>query len=584
MPGLQIHSMPISRASKLSAARIALGYAVIAFLWIAVTDVLSVRLKVHPVFLTLKGVLFILVTAFLLYFTIKRLVEAVQLSLRERDETASLYRTVVQASGEGICLLDVSGRISFLNRRLAAMLGRPAEELQGKRLDDFIDQPELLIHNRGPAQQSETHECGLRTGADSKVWVLMSFTPLFSADGARCGSLAVLLDMTERKRLEEELRHSQKLEALGSFAGGITHDFNNLLSIMTGYASLLEKRFPAGSEEWSAAREILSASERGSLLIRQLLSFSRKQTMVAEVIDVRQCVSRFGEVLPRLVGEDIAVTLQLEESTGSVRTGAGQIEQILMNLVANARDAMPRGGALTIATRTTYAGTTLAWAQAVKPGSYVAIQVSDTGTGIDPRLKARIFEPFFTTKPQGSGTGLGLSTVYGIAAQNGGFITCDSTVGVGTTFTVYLPFTEKSIPQDEPAAEAPRSVIGTETVLLVEDDPALRTLTKYILSSHGYLVIEAANGLEAVRLMEAGDTRFDLLLTDVVMPGMSGVELADKVSSAYPGTLIAFMSGHSEVANQENAFVIQKPVAPDALLLQLRTILDARRDGDHCAA
>jgi two-component system, cell cycle sensor histidine kinase and response regulator CckA len=576
------YKMSSSRSSKLSAARIALGYAVIASLWVIFTDVLVTHFKLHPAFAMVKGVAFVWVTAYLLYFTIRRLVEAVQRTSKERDETATLYRTVVEASGEGICLLDDSGRISFLNGRLAAMLGRAAEELRGQRLRDFIDEPELPLHS-GPAQRSETHECRLRTESDSKAWALISSTPLSSADRVHGGSLVVLLDVTERKRLGEELQHSQKLEALGSFAGGISHDFNNLLSIMTGYASLLEKRFSPGSQERNATREILSACERGSLLIRQLLAFSRKQGIVTEVVDVCGGVRRFGEVLPRIVGENIAVAIECDESTGAVRIGTGQIEQILMNLAANARDAMPHGGALTIATRTTDVGDGTAWAQGVKPGAYVAIQVSDTGTGIDPNLKARIFEPFFTTKPQGAGTGLGLATVYAIAAQNGGFITCDSSVGVGTTFTVYLPFTEGSITKDEPVAEAPRTISGTETVLLVEDDPALRALTKHILSSHGYVVLEAANGMEAVQLMEDRHTHLDLLLTDVVMPGMSGFELADKISLKFPGTRIAFMSGHFDIPNQEKAYVIQKPVAPDALLLQLRAILDSRTD-EHCVA
>jgi two-component system cell cycle sensor histidine kinase/response regulator CckA len=578
--------MSSSRASKLSAARIALGYAAIATTWIAFSDLVVTHFGLHPAFSTIKGVAFVGVTASLLYFTIRRLVDAVRLTSRERDETANLYRTVVEASGEGICLLDVSGRISFLNRRLAAMLGRPVGQLQGKRLTDFIDEPELLIHSSRPAKQPQTQECQLRTGSDSQAWVLISSTPLLHTDGAFCGSLAMFLDVTERKRLEEELRHSQKLQALGSFAGGITHDFNNLLSVMTGYGSLLEKALPPDSQERNAAREILSACEHGSLLIRQLLAFSRKQPTVPEIVDVRQDVSRFGEVLPRIAGEHIAVTVQCEDSTGSVRIGAGQIEQILMNLAANARDAMPHGGALTIATRTTDVGVTAAWAQGVKPGTYVAIQVSDTGTGIDPDLKARIFEPFFTTKPQDAGTGLGLSIVYGIAAQNGGFITCDSTVGVGTTFTIYLPLTPITTKQDEVPAQAPRSITGTETVLLVEDEPGLRALTKHILSSHGYVVLEAANGMEAVRLLEAGHTHLDLLLTDVAMPGMSGVELAKKISSAFPGTPIAFMSGHSDVPDEveQKAYVVQKPVAPDALLLQLRTILDTRSGERHCAA
>ena len=276
--------MPFPRTSKLSAARIALGYAAIASVWVAFSDVAVTRFKLHPALMTIKGVAFVWVTALLLYFTIKHLVAAVQQTSQQRDETAKLYRTVVEASGEGICLLDESGRISFLNGRLAAMLGRSPEALAGQPLQDFVDGPELLLPRSGSAQESQTCECRLRTQSDSKIWVLVSSTPLFNHDRAYCGSLAMLLDVTEQKHLEEELQHSQRLKALGTFAGGIAHDFNNLLSIVTGYGSLLEKTLRPDSQEAKATREILRASQRGSQLIRHLLAFSRKQAMVDEVV------------------------------------------------------------------------------------------------------------------------------------------------------------------------------------------------------------------------------------------------------------------------------------------------------------
>jgi PAS domain S-box-containing protein len=545
-----------------------------------------VRLRLHPVVHTVKGFAFISVTAVLLYFTIRKLVDTARKASRERDETAGLYRTVVEASGEGICLFDTSGRISFLNRRLAAMLGSPAEQLKGQRIQDLVEEPELLPADSAKAKLPGTQECRLRTASGYKPWVLISCTPLVRPEGTFDGHLAMFLDVTERRNLEEELRHAQKLKAVGSFVSGITHDFNNLLSIVTGYGSLLEKALPPAGEAGNAAREILGACERGSLLIRQMLAFSRKQPAIAELVNVRENVSRLAELLPRLAGENIRVAVKCEEATGFVRIGAGQIEQILMNLAANARDAMPRGGAITIATRKTEVTEAAAWAHGVAPGPYVAIRVSDTGTGIDPDLKTHIFEPFFTTKPQGAGTGLGLSTVYGIAAQNGGFITCESALGNGTTFTVYLPFTGKPpLPDTQLPAEPPRAIAGTESVLLVEDDSALRALTKHILSSHGYAVQDAAHATQALQLIESG-ARPDLLLTDVVMPGMSGVELADRIARSFPATLIVYMSGHAEVSDRLDgkAHIIQKPVAPDALLLQLRAILGAHAAKGHCAA
>jgi two-component system, cell cycle sensor histidine kinase and response regulator CckA len=567
---------PKERDSNLSAARIVVGYAVISAFWISFSDAAVTHFGLNPAFSTIKGFAFIAVTGSLLYVTIKRLIDAVQLTSQERDETAELYRAVVEASGEGICLLDDFGRISFLNERMAAMVGRPADELQGKRLYDLVNESELLPQSTGPATQLESHQCVLRRENGEELCVLCSSTPLRHADRTG-GRLAIFVDVTERKRLEEKLRQSQKMEALGRFAGGIAHDFNNLLSIMTGYSSLLEKDLAPDSKERNASREILDACERGVLLIRQLLAFSRRQPDVTEVVKACECVNQIGRVLPRMLRDDISVSIRCDDSTGSVRIGVGQIEQILMNLASNARDAMPHGGSLTIATKTVDVEKGAAWAQGAKPGPYVTIEVSDTGTGIDPSLKAQVFEPFFTTKPPGAGTGLGLSTVYGIVSQNGGFITCDSAVGVGTTFTIYLPLSETLEEEDETTPEqAAPAISGTETVLLVEDEPALRALTKHVLSSHGYTVLEAANSAEAFQLISNGQTHVDLLLTDVIMPGMSGLELADKITRAHPGILVVFISGYADVPEQlqDKGHFIQKPLAPDALLIRLRTILD----------
>lgn len=567
-------------SSRLSAARVALSYVAVALLWIGVSDLIGTSLKLSPILLTIKGFAFVLVTALLLYFTIKRLVDVVQLRSRERDEAAQLYRTVVEATEEGVCLLDELGRINFLNNRLAIMLDRPIGTLRGCYLQDFIPEPELLIKTEQRTTTTHTREFRLQSKSQGKISVLATFTPLLGIDTKFCGSLVMLLEITERKRLETELRQSQKMEALGSFAGGITHDFNNLLAIISGYSSLLEKSLPRGSDEGRAAREILGACHRGSLLVRQLLAFSRKQAIVPEIVDVCEVLDSFGDVLPRMVGERIAVNIRCDCATSPVRIGPGQIEQILMNLAANARDAMPHGGSLSITTTTKVVGSITAQIQGVDPGDYVALQVTDTGTGISPEVKSHIFEPFFTTKPKDSGTGLGLSTVYGIVAQHGGFLTCDSTVGVGTTFTVYLPYArsqEKAI--GFPASIAREVVSGAETVLLVEDEPVLRELTKQILSSQGYSVLDASSGHDAIQLARADCKKIDLVLTDIVMPGMSGVELAREILRASPETKIAFMSGYTDVPAEfgGNVTIIQKPVTPDALLLEVRTLLDGRR-------
>jgi PAS domain S-box-containing protein len=577
--------MSSSSPSKLSAARIALGYALVASLWIALSDLLVRRSAFPQVLHTVKGLAFVWLTAFLLYLTVKRLVEAVRSTSRDRDETAKLYRTLIETSGEGVCLLDKDGRISFCNERLAAMLEYPAQELQGRPFRDLLPEQERARLDqtlREPSREiSDTYDCRLQTRSGENVFALISATPMFSGEGDYRGSLAMILDISDRKRLEDELRHSQKLDALGRFAGGIAHDFNNLLGIAIGYGSLLQKQLPPDNSSGHAVGEILVACERGSLLVRQLLAFSRKQSAAAELVDVSDGIRHFGQILPRIVGEDITVEILCENSEGVIRIGAGQIEQILMNLAANARDAMPAGGKLTIATKTVVLDDGVAGVQGVPPGNFIAIQVSDTGAGMTPEVKSHIFEPFFTTKPQGAGTGLGLSTVYGIVRQNGGSIACDSQEDAGTIFTIYLPLISALAQPMERANEAPRVLAGSETVLMVEDEPALRELLKIVLSSHGYEVLEAANGAEAIQIVASFAKPIDLLLTDVVMPEMSGLVLADQALRARPGMRIAFMSGYTELPGElsREAYLIEKPVTPNTLLMHLRKIFDEPANG-----
>jgi PAS domain S-box-containing protein len=465
--------------------------------------------------------------------------------------------------------------MTFCNRRLASLFGSSAAALIGRTLDDLLVESSTFedpIKLRSP----QVHELQLGDPTHP-AWVLLSCTEVRDRTGNARGTLALFLDITERKRLETELRQSQKLEALGSFAGGITHDFNNLLSIITGYGSLLAKKHPPGTQESNATREILNACHRGTVLVRQLLAFSRKQPLHIETVDVCDSVCRFAEVLPRIVGEHIEVTVNCQSDTGSVRIGAGQLEQVLINLAANARDAMKDGGALTVSTSRIEVDAEQAQVRSVNAGIFARLDVADSGTGIPPEIKARIFEPFFTTKGVGVGTGLGLSTVYGIAAQNGGFITCDSIVGVGTRFSLYFPVVSATASVAEPPRTVSRGAVrGSETVLLVEDEPALRALTKYILSTHGYNVLESSNGLEALQLIQSTDGIIDLVLTDIVMPGMGGVELAHKLSQFRPNIAIVFMSGYSDLPldSANNAHIIQKPCAPDDLLTELRGILD----------
>jgi two-component system, cell cycle sensor histidine kinase and response regulator CckA len=452
--------------------------------------------------------------------------------------------------------------------------------MKGKPLSEFISDSDcgLVVQRLAEVRRGESTQFDVRLLArgQTAVWSLVSAAPNFNSEGEYQGAFLMVLDISERKRLEEELRHSQTLDAVGRFAGGIAHDFNNLLGVIMGYASLMQKSLKAGNGTRNAAEEILEASHRAAGLIRQLLAFSRKQTMVTEIVDLNDSVRKLSQVLPRLIGEDIALEVSCTAEAAMVKLGAGQLEQIVLNLAANARDAMPSGGKLTLATTRTDSGTP------AKPAGIesVTISVSDTGSGMSPEVKARIFEPFFTTKPVGRGTGLGLSTVYGIVHQNGGRIEVESSPGKGTTFSITLPAAEgQAKEQQVKAGVAPSSLKGTETILLVEDEVGLRTLTKVILESHGYKVLDSADADGAVQLSRAFPGEIQLLLTDMIMPGRSGAELAAELQAERVSMKIAFMSGYAESAllgKVPEAAFIEKPVTPESLLLQLRSIL-------HCA-
>jgi len=413
-------------------------------------------------------------------------------------------------------------------------------------------------------------------------WVATA-THLVAIALVRARSEQALRDVDERRaELEVELRQAQKMDAIGQLAGGIAHDFNNLLSVILGYTVLAID----GLSEESALRpdleEVAKAARRASELTRQLLAFSRKQALRPRIVDLNQIVTGFERMMRRVVGDDVSVTIYRAPDLGKTLADPGQMEQVLMNLIVNARDAMPTGGSIGIVTRNAILDEAFAREhRGLEPGRYVALSVTDTGSGMDSATRERIFEPFFTTKAQGKGTGLGLSTVWGIVRQSGGYVEAESEVGRGTTFTLYLPWVTGQADETRPEPVAPSTVRGSETVLLVEDDEQVRGFVRDVLYRHGYQVLEAQNGGEAFLIAEQHGKPVHLLLTDVVLPRMSGRDLAARIRRTLPALRVLFVSGYNEDSVVDQGVLdsgvpfLSKPIAPDDLLRKVRAVLDA---------
>jgi PAS domain S-box-containing protein len=405
-------------------------------------------------------------------------------------------------------------------------------------------------------------------------------TPMLDGEGAFVGLLSLAQDITGRKRLEEQLRQSQKMDAIGQLAGGVAHDFNNLLSVVLSYSDMLLMDLKPEDPVQADIVEIRRAGQRASDLTRQLLMFSRQQVVEPRVLDLNEVLTGVDKMLKRLVGADVEIVSVPGSSLGRVRADPGSIEQVLVNLAVNARDAMPTGGQLTMETANVtldeeYARTHLG----ATPGAYVMLCVSDTGTGMDKSTLARIFEPFFTTKEKGRGTGLGLSTVFGIVKQSGGSVWVYSEPGLGTTFKVYLPRVDDELTVNDPAAVG--TLRGSETILLVEDEDQVRQIAGGILRRHGYAVLDACNAGEALLLSEAHPGRIHLLLSDVVLPKMSGPALARRLALSRPDMRVLCMSGYTDDAAVRHGVIdaelayLQKPITVETLTRKVRSVLDA---------
>jgi two-component system, cell cycle sensor histidine kinase and response regulator CckA len=410
----------------------------------------------------------------------------------------------------------------------------------------------------------------------------LSTVPLFGPDGQLTEVLGLLENITEQKRLAAQLLQAQRLENIGRLAGAVAHDFNNLLTVINGYSEIVLGSVDSRDPLFESVKEIKSAGDRAATLTQQLLAFSRRQVMQAKVLSINDVLGDLESMLRRLIGDDIQLVLARDSRAGEVKADPGQVQQVIMNLAVNARDAMPRGGKLLIETANVELGAEIRRSQPdVTPGWYVLLSVTDTGTGMDEATLGRLFEPFFTTKEKGKGTGLGLSTAYGIVKQSGGHIWAESTLGQGTTFKVCLPRVTES-DSGQRTEPAPAAVRGTETVLLVEDQAEVRQLALHALGMYGYRVLSAANGAEALAIARQEMSKIDLVLSDVVMPGMTGPDLAKAIAPIRPGVKVLLMSGYTDEASMPGGEMppdlayIQKPFTPDTLARKVRHVLDAR--------
>lgn len=479
------------------------------------------------------------------------------------------------------------GRYIDVNESFLSNSGYTSEEIIGRTTTDigiYADPEERsrlrqIIEQQGGVRNVEVH----RRVKGGEVRIALTSSELITLDGEQC-ILTTTNDITEHKRLEEQLLQSQKMEAVGRLAGGIAHDFNNLLTAIIGYSQIILSGLDEGDPVRDQIGEIEKAGKRAAALTSQLLAFSRKQILQPKVLNLNAVIADIDKMLQRLIGEDIEMRINLDAAIGRVKADPGQIEQIIVNLAVNARDAMPRGGKLTIETQNVYLDEPYANQHAeVQPGSYVMLAMSDTGTGMDKETQANIFEPFFTTKEKGRGTGLGLSTVYGIVKQSSGHIWVYSEPGRGTTFKIYLPLIEESAEIAETPAPIAESLRGHETILVVEDEEVVRNLACEILQMNGYTVLEAADANEALLKYEQHEGAIHLMITDVVMPSISGRELAEHLTPSRPEMKVLYMSGYTDdaivhhgVLDAGTAF-LQKPFTPDALARKAREILDAPR-------
>ena len=491
----------------------------------------------------------------------------------------------------GVALLDLEGRVTENNSAFAAILANGNAEIQGRSVVDLVkpDSREAVANGLRNLGDADRPPASIEVAIDGKEETIASLylARLEDEHGSEAGLICHMIDLTEQKRLEAQFAQSQKMQAVGQLAGGIAHDFNNLLTAMIGFCDLLLLRHRPGDQSFADIMQIKQNANRAANLVRQLLAFSRQQTLQPRVLNVADALTELSHLLRRLIGENIELKMIHGRELGLVRVDQGQLEQVIINLAVNARDAMSQGGALTIRTSNFTATTAVRrGAETMPAGDYVRIEVGDTGTGIPPEIIDRIFEPFFSTKEVGAGTGLGLSTVYGIVRQTGGFVFVDSRAGQGAIFNIYLPIHAEeaavsAAPELRDAEAASRDLTGIGTILLVEDEDAVRLFGARALRNKGYEVLEARSGEEALELMAGEERPIDLLITDVVMPRMDGPALIRAVRERWPRMKVVYISGYAEDAfrkrldETEAIHFLPKPFSLKQLAGKVKEVMEA---------
>jgi two-component system cell cycle sensor histidine kinase/response regulator CckA len=505
---------------------------------------------------------------------------------RAQARAEARFRELLEAAPDAILEIDPTDQIVLSNATTGRLFGYGRHELLGLQVNRLLAERSFPVYERLRAAclaHSERvgagpEELSARRKDGREFYAEMNLSPVQTDEGGRI--TCIIRDITERKHLEEQLRQSQKMEALGRLAGGVAHDFNNLLTIIGGYTQMLLSSLKAKNPARRDLESIMEAANRASALTRQLLAFSRRQVVQPKVLDLNRLLTRVHRMLRPVIGEDVELELALQKGLGRVKAGPGQLEQVVMNLVVNARDAMPNGGRITIQTSLSQWGEEGPAPVPLPPGCYVTLAVSDTGQGMDQETLSHMFEPFFTTKVRGKGTGLGLSTVYGIVKQSGGEIEVSSRVGCGSVFRIFLPVFETTVRRVERPRRPAQTGQGAETILLVEDEAGVRQLARQMLLRQGYSVLEAEGGSQALQLWEQHAPSIHLLLTDVVMPQMSGRELAERLKAARPDLKVLYMSGYtSDVIARHGLLdadtaLLQKPFTLDGLGRKVRAVLD----------
>jgi len=504
-------------------------------------------------------------------------------------ERTSYLNALIENNPLAILVLDPAHKIQMCNPSFETLFQCAQKEAVGKPVAELFPKEKILAETSVDfGVTSNRVSIALTTRRVRKdgsyVDVELHLVPL-TVRGRVLGSLGIYQDVTARGVLEKQLRMAQKMEAVGRLSGGISHDFNNLLGVIIGYIQVIKRSLVPGNSLYEYAEEVEKASQRAVALTRQLLAFSRQQVLEPVVLNLNTLVADMQKMLPRLIGEDIDLNLILDPAIGQVKADPGQLEQVVMNLAVNARDAMPDGGKLTV--QTANAEIDVAFVREHPgsiPGKYVMLAVKDTGIGMDPETQSQIFEPFYTTKGRDKGTGLGLATVYGVVKQSNGYITVDSEKGKGSLFAVYLPRIEQRVLAPAKSSPEPLDVRGSETILLVEDAEPLRRLAHLFLKENGYQVVTAADGLQALEVAVQMSGPIDLLLTDVVMPGMNGRVLAERLAPGNPSMKVLYMSGYTDsfIAGhgvlEPGTHLLRKPFTEEVLVRKVRNVLDGRAD------